>query len=44
MWRFACVLLAGLVLAAVSVPDAIAQKKKLEIGMKWNGSVDDEKA
>jgi hypothetical protein len=44
MWRFACVLLAGLVLAAVTVQDAVAQKKRLEIGMKWNGSVDDDKA
>jgi hypothetical protein len=44
MLRFACVLLAGLVLAAVSVQDAAAQKKKLEIGMKWNGSVENEKA
>jgi hypothetical protein len=45
MLRFAWVLLAGLVLAAVSVQDAAAQKKtKVEIGMKWSGSVDDEKA
>ncbi len=44
MLRFACVLLTGVVLAAVSVQDAVAQKKKVEIGMKWNGSVDDEKA
>ncbi len=44
MLRFACVLVAGLVFAAVSVQDVAAQKKKVEIGMKWNGSVDDEKA
>jgi hypothetical protein len=44
MLRLACVLLAGLVLAAVSVQDVAAQKKKVEIGMKWNGSVEDEKA
>ncbi len=44
MLRLACVLLAGLVLTAVSVQDVAAQKKKLEIGMKWNGSVEDEKA
>ncbi len=34
----------GFVFAAVSVQDAAAQKKKVEVGMKWSGSVDDEKA
>jgi hypothetical protein len=36
---FACV-----ALALVSTPEALAQKKKVEIGKKWSGSVDDEKA
>jgi hypothetical protein len=44
MLRFACVLLAGLVLAAVSVQEVAAQKKKVEVGMKWSGSVENEKA
>jgi hypothetical protein len=39
-----CVLLAGFVLAAVSVSDVAAQKKKLEVSKKWDGTVEDEKA
>jgi hypothetical protein len=38
-----CVLLACFVVAAMA-PEALAQKKKVEITQKWNGSVDDEKA
>jgi hypothetical protein len=38
------VLLAGFVAAAVAPSEARAQKKKVEIGQKWSGSVDDEKA
>jgi hypothetical protein len=39
----AFVLIAGLMLA-VSVSEVAAQKKKLEIGKTWSGSVEDEKA
>jgi hypothetical protein len=37
------VVVAGFVIAAAP-PEAAAQKKKVEIGMKWSGSVEDEKA
>ena len=43
MFRLICTVLAGCVFAVV-VPEAAAQKKKVEIGMKWSGSVEDEKA
>jgi hypothetical protein len=33
-----------LTLATVAAPDALAQKKKIEVKMKWSGSVEDEKA
>src|SRR5262245_20226264 len=36
--------LAGVVLAAVAPPRAQAQKQKVEVTKKWNGSVEDEKA
>jgi hypothetical protein len=36
-------LVAGLVLSMVAVPEAAAQKKKVEVTKMWNGSVDDEK-
>jgi hypothetical protein len=39
----ACAALAGVAFAAVA-PEASAQKKKVEITMKWSGSVEDEKA
>lgn len=39
-----CALMASIVLAAVSAPEALAQKKKVEVTKKWSGSVDDEKA
>lgn len=39
---FVCAILVGCVFAAV-VPQASAQKKKVEITKKWSGSVDDEK-
>jgi hypothetical protein len=39
-----CVLLAGFVFTALTPSEALAQKKKLQIGQKWSGSVDDEKA
>jgi hypothetical protein len=38
-----CVVLACFTFAAVA-PDAVAQKKKVEITKKWSGSVEDEKA
>ncbi len=38
-----CVLFGGLVLT-LAVPQAVAQKKKVDVKMKWDGSVDDEKA
>jgi hypothetical protein len=38
-----CAVLAGLVIAAVEPPQAVAQKKKVEITKKWSGSVEDEK-
>jgi hypothetical protein len=37
------VALAGLVLSMIAVPEAAAQKKKVEVSKTWNGSVDDEK-
>jgi hypothetical protein len=40
---FVSVALAGLVLSMVAVPEAAAQKKKIEVSQKWNGSVEDEK-
>jgi hypothetical protein len=40
----ACAVLVGFVLAAVAPPQAVAQKKKVEITKKWSGSVEDEKA
>jgi hypothetical protein len=43
MFRLICTVLAGCAFAIV-VPEAAAQKKKVEIGMKWSGSVEDEKA
>jgi hypothetical protein len=43
MFRLICMVLVGCVFAVV-VPEAAAQKKKVEIGMKWSGSVEDEKA
>jgi hypothetical protein len=39
-----CVLLASFVIVAMMPSPALAQKKKVEITQKWNGSVDDEKA
>ena len=39
---FVCVALAGLVLSMVAVPEAAAQKKKLEVTKTWKGSVADE--
>lgn len=39
-----CSLLTAFVAAAVAPSPALAQKKKVEITQKWNGSVDDEKA
>ena len=39
---FVCAMIAGCVFA-VAAPQASAQKKKVEIGQKWSGSVDDEK-
>ncbi len=41
---FICAVLAGCVFAAVAPLQALAQKKKVEITKKWNGSVEDEKA
>jgi hypothetical protein len=38
-----CAVLAGCVFALVA-PEASAQKKKVEINKKWDGSVEDEKA
>ncbi|MCI0458560.1 MAG: hypothetical protein L0Z62_16475 [Gemmataceae bacterium] len=38
-----CAVAAGFVFAAVA-PQAVAQKKKVEITQKWSGSVEDEKA
>jgi hypothetical protein len=35
-------LLAALVLSMVAVPEASAQKKKIEVTKKWDGSVEDE--
>ena len=40
---FVCALLAGFVFAAVAPSQAVAQKKKMEVTMKWSGSVEDEK-
>lgn len=39
-----CAFFAGVVVTALAPTDALAQKKKLAITMKWDGSVDDEKA
>ena len=39
-----CAVLAGCVMAAVAPPQAVAQKRKVEIMKKWSGSVEDEKA
>jgi hypothetical protein len=39
-----CAVLAGFVFAVVGPSQALAQKKKVEIVKKWNGSVEDEKA
>lgn len=39
-----CVLFGAFALATVAAPEAWAQKKKVEIKMKWSGSVADEKA
>ncbi|HZZ78474.1 MAG TPA: hypothetical protein VFE62_08145 [Gemmataceae bacterium] len=44
MSRLLVLLCAGLLLAAFSTNDALAQKKKIEITKKWSGSVADEKA
>jgi hypothetical protein len=38
-----CSVLGIVVLAAVSVPEAAAQKKKVAVVKKWSGSVEDEK-
>ena len=38
-----CALCAAFILTAVSVPEAAAQKKKVEVTKKWSGSVEDEK-
>ena len=43
MFRLICTVLAGCAFAVV-VPEAAAQKKKVDVGMKWSGSVEDEKA
>jgi hypothetical protein len=40
----ACAVMAGFLVAAVATPEALAQKKKVEITKKWSGSVEDEKA
>jgi hypothetical protein len=40
----ACLLFGGLLLATVAAPDALAQKKKIEVKKTWSGSVDNEKA
>jgi hypothetical protein len=37
-------LLGCFVLLALAVPDAVAQKKKVEVTKKWSGSVDNDKA
>jgi hypothetical protein len=39
-----CTVAAAFVVAAVMPSPALAQKKKIDISQKWNGSVDDEKA
>jgi hypothetical protein len=39
-----CASLACVVTAAAAPPQALAQKKKVEVTQKWSGSVDDEKA
>lgn len=44
MSRFmGCILLAATILAGLFASEASAQKKKLEVTMKWNGSVADDK-
>ena len=44
MLRFlAFALFAAIAVATVAAPDAFAQKKKIDVKMKWSGSVDDEK-
>jgi hypothetical protein len=39
----ACALFAAITFATVAAPDAFAQKKKIDVKMKWSGSVEDEK-
>jgi hypothetical protein len=39
-----CLLIGVLTLATVAAPDVLAQKKKIEVKMKWSGSVENEKA
>jgi hypothetical protein len=39
-----CALVGGVILAAATPNQGLAQKKKVEITKKWSGSVEDEKA